>query len=72
MSLEVKTSGNAIAVKLSYDSAVFGDSPTLTMATKLIFICGAFGVAVTAVVLLVVATFGFLVWLGGSSWARRP
>jgi hypothetical protein len=42
------------------------------MATKLIFICGAFGVAVAAIVLLVVATFGVLVWLGGSEWARRP
>lgn len=59
-------------MKLPDDLAVLGPSPTLTMATKLIFICGAFGVAVAAVVLLVVATFGFLVWLGGSSWARRP
>ncbi len=59
-------------MKLSGDLAVLAASSTLTMATKLIFICGAFGVAVAAVVLLVVAVFGFLIWLGGSSWARRP
>lgn len=42
------------------------------MATKLFFICGAVGVTVTAVALVVAATFCLLVWLGGSDWARRP
>jgi len=39
---------------------------------KLIFILSAVGVAVAAMALVVAATFGFLVWLGGSNWARRP
>ena len=43
-----------------------------TMAQKLIFIGGAVGVAVAALALVVVILFGLLVWLGGSSWARRP
>jgi hypothetical protein len=42
------------------------------MVPKLIFILSAAGVAVAAIGLMVAATFGFLVWLGGSNWVRRP
>ena len=42
------------------------------MVPKLIFMVSAAGVAVAALALMVAATVGFLVWLGGSNWARRP
>ncbi len=42
------------------------------MAYKLIFFCGAIGVAALALALAVTATIGFVVWLSGTDWARRP
>lgn len=41
------------------------------MAYKLIYVCGAFGVAFVTLALVVMAAFGLAVWLGGSDWARR-
>lgn len=41
------------------------------MAYKLIFFCGVLGVGVIALALVVTATFGAVVWLGGTEWARR-
>ncbi|MCX6951412.1 MAG: hypothetical protein NTV51_04395 [Verrucomicrobia bacterium] len=41
------------------------------MAYKLIFFCGAFGVGVVALALVVMTSLAFAVWLGGSEWARR-
>lgn len=42
------------------------------MAYKIIFFCGAAGVAVLALALVTIAIVTFAVWLGGSDWARRP
>lgn len=52
-------------------TAVFGANRDDIMVTKLLFICGALGVTVTALALVVVGIFGLLVWLGGTEWARR-
>jgi len=41
------------------------------MVNKLIFFCGALGVVVMALALVITAAFGLLVWVGGSDWARR-
>lgn len=42
------------------------------MAYKLIFFCGALGVAAMSLALAVTAAISFVVWLGGTDWARRP
>lgn len=42
------------------------------MIPKLLFFCGAVGVAVLTVAVVLAVAVGFVVWLGGSSWARQP
>ncbi len=39
---------------------------------ELMIICGACGVFVTGVAILVAVALGMLVWLAGTDWARRP
>jgi hypothetical protein len=42
------------------------------MMPKLLFLCGALGVALLTVAVVLAVAMGFIVWLGGSSWARQP
>jgi hypothetical protein len=41
------------------------------MATKLIFVCGAVSVTILALAVIATCFLGFIVWVGGSDWARR-